>query len=24
MKMVESDKQYFVTLASCSNGSGEC
>jgi len=23
MKMVESDKQYFVTLASCSNGSGE-
>jgi len=22
--MVESDKQYFVTLASCSNGSGEC
>jgi len=21
--MVESDKQYFVTLASCSNGSGE-
>jgi len=24
MKMVESDKQYFVTLASCSYGSGEC
>jgi len=23
MKMVESDKQYFVTLASCSYGSGE-